>query len=103
VAESERQIRRALAGTDLLVTIGGASVGDHDLMRPAMEAVGVVIDFWGVAIKPGKPTAVGSHMGTKVLCLPGNPASASVMFMLFGVAMLRAMQGDSLETVLGHQ
>ena len=92
---TEIEIRRALRGSDLLVTIGGASVGDHDLVRPAMEAVGVNIDFWGVAIKPGKPVAVGSHGLSRVLCLPGNPASATLTFLLFGVPMLRAMQGES--------
>jgi molybdopterin molybdotransferase len=92
---TELEIRRALRGTDLLVTIGGASVGDHDLVRPAMEAVGVSIDFWGVAIKPGKPVAVGSHGSSRVLVLPGNPASATLTFLLFGVPMLRAMQGES--------
>jgi molybdopterin molybdotransferase len=91
---TEAEIRRALRGTDLLVTIGGASVGEHDLVRPAMEAAGVTIDFWGVAIKPAKPTAVGSAPGCKVLCLPGNPASAILAFLLFGVPMLRAMQGE---------
>ena len=91
---TQQQIRRALRGTDLLVTVGGASMGDHDLVRPAMNAIGVHIDFWGVAIKPGKPTAVGSYGDTKVLCLPGNPASAGVTFMLFGLPLLRAMQGE---------
>jgi molybdopterin molybdotransferase len=93
-AATEHAIRRALRGTDLLVTVGGASVGDHDLVRPAMESLGVRFEFWGVAIKPGKPTAVGSHGPTKVLCLPGNPASASLTFGVFGMPMIRAMQGD---------
>ncbi|HHH28420.1 MAG TPA: molybdopterin molybdenumtransferase MoeA [Polyangiaceae bacterium] len=91
---TERAIRRAMRGTDLLVTVGGASVGDHDLVRPAMETVGVAFHFWGVAIKPGKPTAVGHLGATKVLCLPGNPASAALTFALFGMPLIRAMQGD---------
>lgn len=93
-AATESAIRRAMRGTDLVVTVGGASVGDHDLVRPAMEAVGVSFQFWGVAVKPGKPTAVGHLGATKVLCLPGNPASATLTFGLFGMPMIRAMQGD---------
>jgi molybdopterin molybdotransferase len=86
----------ALRGTDLLVTVGGVSVGDHDRVRPALEASGVVLDFWKVAIKPGKPLASGTHpsSGTLVLALPGNPASAFITFSLFGVPLLRALQGD---------
>jgi molybdopterin molybdotransferase len=91
---TEAELRRALRGSDLVVTIGGASVGDHDLVRPALQAIGVAIDFWGVAMKPGKPTGFGSHGGTKVLCVPGNPASAALAFLLFGVPALRAMQGE---------
>jgi molybdopterin molybdotransferase len=92
---TEQEVRRALRGCDVLVTIGGASVGEHDLVRPAIEAAGVHIDFWGVAIKPGKPIAVGSGAGCRVLCLPGNPASATLTFLLFGVPLLRAMQGEA--------
>ena len=91
---TETALRRALKGTDVLVTIGGVSVGDHDLVRPALEAVGVTNDFWGVAIKPGKPIAAGHTGTTRVLSLPGNPASATLTFLLFGVPLLRAMQGD---------
>jgi len=92
--KTREALRHALAATDLLVTIGGASVGDHDLVRPALQAIGVEIDFWGVAMKPGKPVAMGRAQGARVLCLPGNPASAAVTFMLLGIPMLRAMQGD---------
>jgi len=94
---TEVALERALDGTDLLVTIGGVSVGDHDLVRPALEARGVALDFWKVAIKPGKPLASGVHArsGAVVLALPGNPASAIITFALFGVPLLRAMQGDA--------
>ncbi len=92
---TEAEIRSALSTSDLLITVGGASVGDHDLVRPAMQRLGVNIDFWGVAIKPGKPTAVGSLRACKVLCLPGNPASATLTFLLFGVPLIRAMQGET--------
>ncbi len=92
--EVEAAITRALENCDLLVTIGGVSVGDHDLVRPALEAAGVTLDFWRVAIKPGKPICVGSKGARVVIGLPGNPASAMVTFALFGVPLLRAMQGD---------
>jgi molybdopterin molybdotransferase len=85
----------ALRGTDLCVTIGGVSVGDRDVMRPALESAGVTLDFWRVALKPGKPLCVGRAGSTHVLGLPGNPASASLTFLLFGVPLLRALQGDA--------
>jgi molybdopterin molybdotransferase len=76
--------------------VGGVSVGDHDWVRPALEAEGVTLDFWKVAIKPGKPLAFGrrGRGGAWVLGLPGNPASAVVTFSLFGMPLLRALQGD---------
>jgi len=93
---TERAIREALDGTDLLLTVGGVSVGDHDWVRPALESEGVALDFWKVSIKPGKPLAFGRHQGgtAAVLGLPGNPASALITFALFGMPLLRAMQGD---------
>ncbi len=90
-----RAIEQALDGTDVLVTVGGVSVGDRDVVRPALERAGVKLDFWRVAIKPGKPLAVGRSGGGYVLGLPGNPASALVTFALFGMPLLRAMQGDA--------
>ncbi|HVJ91416.1 MAG TPA: gephyrin-like molybdotransferase Glp [Labilithrix sp.] len=97
---TERAFAAALEEADVVVTIGGVSVGDHDLVRPALEAVGVKLEFWRVAIKPGKPLAVGRYSrqcrrDAIVLGLPGNPASAMVTFALFGVPLLRAMQGDA--------
>lgn len=91
---ANRAVREALAGSDLLVTIGGVSVGDRDVMKAALEEAGVALDFWRVAIKPGKPLCVGRSGATIALGLPGNPASASLTFLLFGVPLLRAMQGD---------
>lgn len=93
--KTREAVRRALVGTDVLVTVGGASVGDHDHVRPALEAEGVTIDFWKVAIKPGKPLALGRSGETIVLGVPGNPASAMITFALFGVPLLRAMQRDA--------
>lgn len=91
---TERALVDALAGCDLLVTIGGVSVGDRDFVRPALESAGVSIDFYKVAMKPGKPITVGRRGATRVLGLPGNPASASLTFLLFGVPLLRAMSGE---------
>ncbi len=95
LAATERAFRDALAGTDVLVTVGGVSVGTHDVVRPALERVGVTLDFWKVSMKPGRPLAVGRHGEAVVLGLPGNPVSALVTFGLFGVPLLRAMQGDA--------
>jgi molybdopterin molybdotransferase len=91
----QRAIEDALDATDVLLTIGGVSVGDHDVVRPALERAGVTLDFWKVAIKPGKPLAVGVREKAVILGLPGNPASAIVTFTVFGAPLLRALQGDS--------
>lgn len=80
-------------GCDALVTIGGASVGDHDLVRPALTAAGATIDFWRVAIRPGKPLMAGVLGAMPVLGLPGNPASAFVCACLFVVPLARALAG----------
>jgi molybdopterin molybdotransferase len=89
-----RAVADAIRRSDLLVTVGGASVGDHDLVRPALERAGVALEFWKVAIKPGKPLAWGRAGRTYALALPGNPASSLVTFSLFGMPLLRALQGD---------
>jgi molybdopterin molybdotransferase len=93
-AAAHRAIEDALDGTDVLLTVGGVSVGDHDVVRPALERAGVTLDFWKVAIKPGKPLVVGTRSSVHVLGLPGNPASALVTFAMFGMPLLRALQGD---------
>lgn len=92
---TRQAIEQALDGTDVLLTVGGVSVGDHDVVRAALEEAGVALDFWRVAIKPGKPLAVGRSASAHVLGLPGNPASALVTFAMFGMPLLRAMQGDA--------
>jgi len=78
---------------DVIVTSGGASVGDHDLIRPALEAWGAKIDFWRVAIKPGKPLMIARKGRQIVLGLPGNPAASFVTAWLFLLPLLRAMLG----------
>jgi molybdopterin molybdotransferase len=92
--ETRRKIAAALDVSDLVVTIGGVSVGDYDVVRPALEAAGVRLDFYKVAIKPGKPLTLGRRGDTVVLGLPGNPVSAQVTFALFGLPLLRRLQRD---------
>ena len=87
-------IERAFADADLVVTIGGVSVGDHDHVRAALSDVGASLDFFRVAIKPGKPLAFGRRGDKLFVGLPGNPSSAMVTFALFVMPLLRAMQGD---------
>jgi molybdopterin molybdotransferase len=82
------------AGHDLLVTIGGASVGDHDLVKPALEAAGASLDFWRIALQPGKPLMAGRLGPSVVVGLPGNPVSAFVCARLFLVPLLRRMAGN---------
>lgn len=79
---------------DLVVTIGGASVGDHDLVAKAAEGLGLERSFWKIAMRPGKPLMAGRMGRTVLLGLPGNPVSAFVCAQLFLRPMLRAMQGD---------
>lgn len=80
---------------DLIVTTGGASVGDHDLVRPALEAVGAEVAFWRVALKPGKPIMVATRGAQVILGLPGNPVSAFVTAHLFALPFVRALLGAS--------
>ena len=91
---TEAALRAALRGCDLLLTVGGVSVGEHDLVRAALARVGAELEFWKVQIRPGKPLAFGRHGQTLILGLPGNPVSAQITFALFGMPLLRAMQGD---------
>ncbi len=80
-------------GLDLLVTTGGASVGDHDLVRSALGAVGLELDFWKIAMRPGKPLLFGRLGEVPVLGLPGNPVSALVCTLLFVRAALERLCG----------
>jgi len=78
---------------DIIVTIGGASVGDHDLVGPAFRRLGAEIDFYKIAMKPGKPVMAGKLGKTVILALPGNPASAFVSATLFLLPLIRFMAG----------
>ncbi len=96
VADDESEHRRALErglGADVLVSSGGVSVGPHDLVRRILGELGVEEDFWGVAVRPGKPLAFGVRGRTLVFGLPGNPVSALVGVELFVRPALLALQG----------
>jgi molybdopterin molybdotransferase len=87
-------IRRAReAGADVLVTVGGASVGDYDLVQPALAAEGLALSFWKVAMRPGKPLLSGTLGAMRVLGLPGNPVSAYVCAVLYLVPLIRRLVG----------
>ncbi|MFO1151339.1 MAG: gephyrin-like molybdotransferase Glp [Alsobacter sp.] len=91
----ERAIERAeAAGADVLVTLGGASVGDHDLVQSALTRRGMRLGFWRIAMRPGKPLIFGSLGATHILGLPGNPVSSIVCARLFLMPLLRALAGD---------
>lgn len=78
----------------MIVTSGGASVGDHDLVLPVLEEMGAEMDFWRVAIKPGKPILVARLGSQLVIGLPGNPVSSFVTAHLFAQPIARALMGD---------
>ena len=94
-ADLERGSEAARASrADLLVTLGGASVGEHDLVQSALARQGMELGFWRVALRPGKPLMHGRLGSMRLLGLPGNPVSAIVCGVLFVVPLVRALQGD---------
>jgi molybdopterin molybdotransferase len=87
-------IRRARdLGADILITTGGASVGDHDLVKDALDAEGVAMAFWRIAMRPGKPLMHGRLGTMRVIGLPGNPVSSYVCAFLFLVPLIRKLCG----------
>ncbi|MEA2985046.1 MAG: molybdopterin molybdotransferase [Alphaproteobacteria bacterium] len=87
-------VRRARAiGADILVTAGGASVGDHDLVQQSLAAEGLTLSFWKVALRPGRPVMHGRLGGMHVLGVPGNPVSSYVCALLFLVPLIRRLSG----------
>lgn len=84
------------ARADVLVTLGGASVGDHDLVQSALTAQGMQLGFWRIAMRPGKPLMHGRLGDMAILGLPGNPVSAIVCALLFLVPLLRRLGGDPM-------
>jgi len=93
-ADLRDRLEPALNGSaKVVVTTGGASVGDHDLVQPVLKSLGVEIDFWKVAMRPGKPIMVGKKGDTLVFGLPGNPVSALVSATVLVLPALRALNG----------
>src|SRR5437764_11888444 len=94
IAETAAGVRRAReVGADILVTSGGASVGEHDLVREALAAEGLALSFWKVALRPGRPMMHGRLGAMHVLGLPGNPVSSYVCAVLFLVPLVRRLAG----------
>ena len=94
IADDEKLIRAAIgravaSRVDVLVTLGGASVGDHDLVQAALKAEGMQLDFWRIAMRPGKPLMVGAIGNMQVLGLPGNPVASLVCSLLFLEPLIR--------------
>jgi molybdopterin molybdotransferase len=109
--DTEASLRATFAltqGCDLIVTVGGASVGDHDLVGKVASDLGLDRAFWKIAMRPGKPLMAGRVLGIPMLGLPGNPVSAIVCGHLFLIPMLKAMLGlpdpapQTLRAILGE-
>lgn len=100
-------VKRALAAdADVIVTLGGASVGDHDLIHDVLTGQGMTLDFWKIAMRPGKPLMFGRLGGTRVIGLPGNPVASLVCSYLFLKPLLAKLGGrpsspDLRDAVLG--
>lgn len=93
LAETVAALENAFENCDLLVTSGGVSVGEADFIKPAFQQLGGELEFWRVAIRPGRPLAFGRRGGKLFFGLPGNPVSAFVTFLLFVSPALRRWQG----------
>ena len=94
LAETAAAVRRARdSSADILVTSGGASVGDYDLVQKALAAEGLALSFWKVALRPGRPMMHGRLGPMHVLGLPGNPVSSYVCAVLFLVPLIRRLSG----------
>jgi len=91
--ESLRRMAAGARGADMLVTLGGASVGEHDLVRHVLGEQGLELDFWRIAMRPGKPLMFGRIGEVPMLGLPGNPVSSLVCGLIFLAPALRAMLG----------
>ncbi len=97
--ESFREVLAGAAGADILVTIGGASVGDFDLVRQVLGEDGMNMDFYKIAMRPGKPLIFGHLGATAVLGLPGNPVSAGVCSAIYLRAAMAVMLGQDAEAL----
>ena len=88
-----KRLAAGARGADLLITTGGVSVGDHDIVRQALGEDGFMLDFWKIAMRPGKPVAFGRLGETPLLGLPGNPVSAVVCALVFAQPAIATMLG----------
>ncbi|MBM1309214.1 molybdopterin molybdotransferase MoeA [Sulfitobacter mediterraneus] len=102
-AASLKQAFTLAKGADLIITIGGASVGDHDLVAPVAAEIGMEQSFYKVAMRPGKPLMAGRLGEAVMLGLPGNPVSAMVCGTVFGLPLLRKMLGLGSEPLPMHE
>lgn len=106
-ADNRDALVKALSGAqdancDVLVTLGGASVGDHDLVRSVFVEAGMALDFWKIAMRPGKPLMYGQLDRMNILGLPGNPVSSLVCSHLFLVPLIRALEGGRFQQIRGR-
>lgn len=95
-ADLGQRIAAAAGGADILVTIGGASVGDHDLVAPVLQEHGMALDFWKIAMRPGKPLMFGRLGDQRVIGLPGNPVSALICMRVFVVPLIARLLGQTV-------
>lgn len=107
VADREAAIGAAVdeavrQGADVLVTIGGASVGDLDLVAPVLQSKGAVLDFWRIAMRPGKPLMAGRLGAMRFLGLPGNPASSLTSSEIFLVPLIERLAGGPRRERMAH-
>jgi len=89
----QQAFQTLIADCDLVLSVGGVSVGEKDLVKPAIEQAGGELDLWRVRMKPGKPVALAHAQGKPIVCLPGNPVSAFAVFALLVSPLVRHMQG----------
>lgn len=92
-ASLQKALNTLLKDCDLVLTVGGVSVGEKDLVKPAIEQAGGTLDLWRVCMKPGKPVALAHARNKPIVCLPGNPVSAFSVFALLVTPLIRTMQG----------
>jgi molybdopterin molybdotransferase len=97
IAKDTRDNLAAMLGqareADIVLTIGGASVGDHDLVGPVLREMGMVLDFWNIAMRPGKPLMFGKLGPQRVMGVPGNPVSSMICTRVFLVPLIRRLLG----------
>jgi len=89
----QQALQTLINDCDLILSVGGVSVGEKDLVKPAIEQAGGELDLWRVRMKPGKPVALAHAQGKPIVCLPGNPVSAFAVFALLVSPLVRHMQG----------